>query len=264
MMLITVPHSGEMVPPEATWLAAIDPKVLLTDVDRFVHELYGPAAQELSLPLVKAEFHRYAVDLNRTPADVDGTLVEGAMTPPGGASRFVSGFHWAKTTQGAQLLDKPVPRAVHDALVRRYYEPFHEQVRGAEAKLIAQHGLPRYHIDAHSMPSRGTGAHKDAGSLRPDVVVSDCEGKSCEASFKDLVIASYQAQGFKVAYNWPYRGGRMTEQYGRPKEGRHSVQVEINRALYMDEATRAKSDRIGQTTDRVTAALRSITEGIRR
>lgn len=68
--------------------------------------------------------------------------------------------------------------------------------------------------------------------------MSDCQGKSSKSPFVDLVIVAYVRAGFKVAYNWPYYGGRVSEQYGRPETGQQSVQVELNRALYMDEASK--------------------------
>jgi N-formylglutamate amidohydrolase len=122
--------------------------------------------------------------------------------------------------------------------VQKYFEPFHHQVRSEMAELQKKGANPLFHIDAHSMPSLGTAEHRDPGERRADIVVSDCEGKSSSAQFKDLVIQSYQAAGFKVAYNWPYMGGRVTETYGKPTQGCHSVQVELNRALYMNEQTK--------------------------
>ena len=84
----------------------------------------------------------------------------------------------------------------------------------------------------------GTRMHRDPGERRADIVVSDCLGKSCDPHFRDLVIAAYTISGFKVGYNWPYMGGRVTEQYGHPSKGQHAIQVELNRALYMDEKTK--------------------------
>jgi N-formylglutamate amidohydrolase len=95
-----------------------------------------------------------------------------------------------------------------------------------------------YHLDAHSMPSVGTKQHRDPGERRADIVVSDSLGKSCSKKYRDLVIAAYVTAGFKVGYNWPYVGGRLTEQYGRPDLGHHTIQVELNRDLYMDETTK--------------------------
>jgi N-formylglutamate amidohydrolase len=88
------------------------------------------------------------------------------------------------------------------------------------------------------MPSRGTAEHRDPGERRADIVVSDCSQKSSDPAFVDLVIKSYVRAGFKVGYNWPYLGGRVSEQYGKPQQGQHCVQVEMNRSLYMNEETK--------------------------
>jgi N-formylglutamate deformylase len=102
-------------------------------------------------------------------------------------------------------------------------------------KQRAGYTQPIYHLDAHSMPSMGTREHLDPGERRAEIVVSDCEGKSCSGWFKDLVIQSYSDAGFQVGYNWPYKGGRVTQTYGRPSDLQESIQVELNRALYMNE-----------------------------
>jgi N-formylglutamate amidohydrolase len=119
--------------------------------------------------------------------------------------------------------------------VERYFNPFHEDVREMFQYFREKGSKKIFHLDAHSMPSKGTSAHKDPGEMRAEIVVSDQEGKSCDAEYKDLVIEAYTKSGLKVAYNWPYVGGRVTQTYGKPAKGQHTIQVEINRALYMDE-----------------------------
>jgi N-formylglutamate amidohydrolase len=88
------------------------------------------------------------------------------------------------------------------------------------------------------MPSIGTNQHRDPGEKRADVVISDSHGKSCSKDFLDLVVDCFEKENFKVSYNWPYFGGRLTEQYGQPQKGHHVVQIELNRALYMNEITK--------------------------
>lgn len=232
-LLVTIPHSGEAVPPEAAWLSGIAREVLLTDVDRFVDRLYAPALSSLGIPSVIASVHRYAVDLNRTPDDVDAASVEGALAPAGSHTQ---GFHWQKTTQGHVLMKAPIPMATHQKLVRGHHDPFHAEIERICRSWSA--GGQRFHLDCHSMPSRGTGAHADAGSARPDVVLSDFEGRSSRQDFLQAISQAFAAEGLKVSINWPYKGGRITQRYGRPAQGHHTVQIELNRALYMDESTR--------------------------
>jgi len=232
-LLMTVPHSGETVPQEAFWLNGTPEETLLTDVDRFVDELYLPAVSALGIPLLKTEIHRYAADLNRYPSDIDSGTVEGAQEPSG---QFKKGFIWSETTQGTRLLFKPIPQAVHQLLVTRYHDPFHALFQQAVRDL--QQKLPKrtiFHLDCHSMPSQGTQAHSDAGQRRPDIVVSDWNGKSASPAFRDLVFGAFQDQGFQVSLNHPYLGGRITQRYGRPELRHETIQIELNRALYMQE-----------------------------
>jgi N-formylglutamate deformylase len=144
-------------------------------------------------------------------------------------------LHWVKTTRGNQLMPGPMTEALHKQLVERYFNPFHDDVRDMYGFFREKGAVKIFHLDAHSMPSKGTSAHKDPGETRADIVVSDWEGKSCEVSFKDLVMEAYKQTGLKVAYNWPYIGGRVTQTYGQPQKGQHTIQVEISRALYMNE-----------------------------
>jgi N-formylglutamate amidohydrolase len=258
-LLVTIPHSGERVPPEATWLHGLPEVLLMYDVDRYVDRLYEPALRELALPSVQTEWHRYAIDLNRFADDVDCDSVAGHKNASG---RFSRGLHWVITTAGERLMSHPMPQAVHDTLVQKYFEPFHAEVRAALDVLRRQAARSSvvhaqfardpargplsdhtdaqavYHIDAHSMPSVGTREHRDPGERRADVVISDCNGKSCSTEFLNIVTDAYRSVGFTTAYNWPYMGGRVTEAYGRPDLGVHSIQVELNRALYMNEQTK--------------------------
>ncbi len=232
---VTIPHSGEKVPDFCKWLQGLPEETLMCDVDRYVDRLYEPTLSALKIPFIKTEWHRYAADLNRIPEDVDSTSVIGNATKAGTHNR---GFHWVVTTTGIPLMKEPMALDQHQKLVQLIYEPFHQQVRAQFQYFEAQGAKQVFHIDAHSMPSLGTKMHKDPGEKRADIVVSDCLGKSSRADFVDLVIAAYVRAGFKVGYNWPYVGGRVSEQYGKPEIGHHTVQVEMNRSLYMDEVTK--------------------------
>lgn len=234
-LLVTIPHSGEKVPPQASWLKGLPEEILMCDVDRYVDYLYEPSLQQLQLPYAKTEWHRYAGDLNRLPEDVDAGSVEGDSHPAGTNRR---GFLWAITTYNHTLMPRPIAAKTHQELVELIYEPFHASVRKLYENYESVGRTKVFHLDAHSMPSVGTKEHRDPGERRADIVVSDCHGKSCEPQFRDLVIAAYVVAGFKVAYNWPYFGGRVSEQYGQPGKHHHAIQVEMNRALYMDEVSK--------------------------
>ena len=257
---VTIPHSGEKVPDFCSWLQGLPEETLMCDVDRYVDRLYEPTLKGLDVPFIKTEWHRYAADLNRIPEDVDSTSVLGNTTKAGTNNR---GFHWVVTTTGLPLMKEPMPLDQHQKLVKLIYEPFHKQVREHYARFEKAGAKEVFHLDAHSMPSVGTKMHKDPGERRADIVVSDSLGKSSRADFVDLIINSYVRAGFKVGYNWPYVGGRVTEQYGKPSIGHHTVQVEMNRSLYMDETTKAFRPTEAQAVmAKVQKALTMIREGV--
>lgn len=253
---ISIPHSGERIPPEASWLKGLPEPLLFQDVDRYVDILYGPALKDLALPFIKTEWHRYAADLNRIPEDIDQDSVIGAPLPAGTHPR---GFHWVMTTHRERLMPKPMSKEDHQKLVELIYKPFHAQIAEQFRYWKSKDFKKVFHLDAHSMPSVGTSEHRDPGERRADVVISDSKGKSCDPAFKDLVIAAYEKQGFKIAYNWPYYGGRVTEQYGKPELGQHTIQVELNRDLYMNESTKQlKKEALSEMQKRIGSALKLI------
>lgn len=231
---ISIPHSGERIPPAATWLQGLDERIQMCDVDRFVDLLYRPVIEDLDIPSVVTPWHRYFCDLNRSPEDVDANSVEGAANEPS----HRRGFIWQITTKGQKLLDQPISREVFQKIVTEHFEPFHEQVRSQYKSFFEKGFTQVYHLDAHSMPSVGTKEHRDPGERRADAVVSDFNGVSCSKHFKDLVVQSFTNAGLTIKENWPYVGGRITETYGKPKLGQNCIQVELNRALYMDEETK--------------------------
>ena len=255
-LLVSIPHSGEQVPQEASWLHGLPEPILMCDVDRFVDQLYVETLSDLKIPHVVTPWHRYVVDLNRLPEDVDQDSVIGSKNASGS---FTTGLHWVKTTRGNVLMSKPIPQELHNNLVKNYYEPFHANVRKLYDDYRKQNHPKIYHMDLHSMPSMGTKAHKDPGEKRKQIVVSDFHGKSCEAWFKDLVIEAFTDAGFDVGYNWPYVGGRVTQIYGQPDKGQHALQVELNRSLYMDEETKKiKPELVPDLKNRLGLAIKEI------
>ena len=233
---VTIPHSGEKVPEFCDWLQNLPETTLMCDVDRYVDRLYEPALLAQQIPHVKTEWHRYAADLNRIPSDVDADSVLGHSNAAG---QFSRGFHWVITTTKEKLMPEPMSPERHQNLVQLIYEPFHQSVRNLYEKFEKQGAREVFHLDAHSMPSIGTSEHRDPGERRAEIVVSDNFGKSARGDYVNLVVTSYVRAGFKVGYNWPYYGGRVTEQYGEPSKGHHALQVELNRSLYMDEKSKA-------------------------
>jgi len=259
-LLITVPHSGESIPDEAAWLVGVPTQTLLTDIDRFVDQLYAQAAVRLPLPLLATEVHRYCVDLNRYPGDVDRGSVQGAGSPAG---TFPHGFHWVRTTGRVPLIQQPISGELHDRLTVAYHDRFHEEIGRKVAEIRTRFpGKVIYHFDCHSMPSIGNESHKDAGRVRPQVCLSDFNRRSASAEFLELTRLSFTNAGFGCLVNWPYQGGRITQRYGKPAQGMETVQIELNRSLYMNEVTREKSPAFADVQARLSRALLSIVDAL--
>lgn len=259
-LMVSIPHSGERIPDETPWLKGLPETLLMFDVDRYVDLLYEPVISRLEIPRIATEWHRYACDLNRLADDVDCDSVEGHVNPSG---KFSRGLHWAITTDGTKLMPKPMSPETHKAIVANYFDPFHAEVRSCFKAFKAQGWRTVYHLDLHSMPSVGTKEHQDPGNRRADVVISDFHGASCSSRFKELAMSAYERAGFKVAYNWPYFGGRVTQTYGKPSEGQETLQVEFNRAIYMNESTKLLSrDRLAEVQHKLSLAIEAIHAGL--
>ena len=266
-LFLSIPHSGEKVPPEAYWLGNLAEPTLVRDVDRFVDQLYEPSIRKLKIPVIIQPWHRYVVDVNRRDFDFDSQTVKGSKAH--GSSGFSKrGVHWSRTTLDEPLMKEPISMELHDQLLRDYYWPFHdaicERIEAFRRKCFQQSSgggsdgeeeldargesgekgvsddfnTPVFQLDLHSMPSVGTLAHSDPGEKRAQVVISDFHGKSAMGEFREMVTRAYQESGFQVVCNHPYVGGGITQVYGKPEKGQHCIQVELNRALYMDEDTK--------------------------
>lgn len=232
----------------------------MCDVDRYVDRLYKPSLDSLHIPSVIAQWHRYSGDLNRLPEDVDASTVIGHKNPVG---KYARGFLWKITTKGDVLMPEAISPEIFKKLVHDYFDPFHHEMKKQILRLREAGFQDIYHIDAHSMPSLGTKEHRDPGEYRADFVISDQNGKSCRPEFIEMVSEAYKNQGFKIKINWPYIGGRITETYGQPAMGHHTVQVEMNRALYMDEKTKKYlPDRAAGIQQALTRALQSVLVGV--
>ena len=259
-LFVTIPHSGWKIPPEAVWLKSLPHSVLRCDVDAFVDELHEPVIKQLNVTAFLFPWHRYAVDVNRLPEDRTNRTVE--ESPFRLSHETPTEIHWHQTTRGDLLIKKPLSKKRHQQLMDRYYHPFHQKIRDEFKKRKKRGRGGVYHLDLHSMPSVGRTLHKDPGQKRAQIVIGNREGHSAENRFSKLILSSYEKAGFKVALNHPYRGGRITELYGQPKKGQHTIQVEINRSLYMNEKNGLKSVDFAAIQKQLNEALTFIVKGI--
>lgn len=238
-LVVDSPHSG-LAQAETLPLAA-PPAALLTGWDAYVDQLFAHAPM-VGGTLLCAGFPRWLVDVNRARDDIDPALIDGTMPyavrPSDKAGRGM-GVLRRLALPGVPVYAAPLLPEMAEHLLKTYYDPYHAALSGLLAQHHARAGSV-WHIDCHSMKSRGNAMNVDSGAERPDFVISNGDGATCSDAFIDLVAQCLRGFGYRVGINWPYKGAELIRAYADPAQGRHSLQIEINRALYMDEATLAQ------------------------
>jgi len=228
------PHSGRVYPRAFLAAARLDLSTLRRSEDSFVDELVAGVVGR-GHPLMRAHFPRCYVDVNREPYELDPRMFEGRL--PSFANtrsmRVAGGLGTVARVVGdaQEIYDQRIP--VDDALrrIESLYKPYHRALRRLLTRVHRDFGAAIL-VDCHSMPS-SAGAKDER--QRADVVVGDRYGTSCVAAVSEIVEATLQHLGYAVSRNKPYAGGFITEHYGNPAAGLHAIQIEVNRALYMDE-----------------------------
>jgi N-formylglutamate amidohydrolase len=233
-LAVEIPHAGLFVDGPTLARLAAPARAIGRDADLYVDELYADAPSR-GATLLTANVSRYVCDLNRGEADVDAESVEGAPAH----ARATRGIIWRLTSDGARVLDAPVPRAELERRLDTYYRPYHRALAALLERKRKRFGFAIL-LAAHSMPSTGRAGHGDPHAKRADVVPGTRGRTSAAACFIDAVDAHARAGGLSVAHDNPYQGGYTTQHYGRPDKTIHVVQVELARRLYMDEPTLAK------------------------
>jgi len=236
-LLIDSPHSGRCYPDD---FATVVPELVLRGAeDWMVDDLFGHAPLA-GASLLAARFPRAYIDPNRRLDDVDPTLIEGSWpTPlnPGPKSALGIGLFRHRTNDGGPLLAGRLSVERLAARIERCWRPYRQALEESLDRLHARHGTV-WHIDVHSMKSFGTAITPDGpGAERPDMVIGDLEGRSCDPAFTAFVAETLRGLGYRVAVNNPYKGAEIIRCHGRPADNRHSLQIEMKRNLYMDEVT---------------------------
>ena len=231
-LLVEIPHAGLWVPEQIRDQVDAPDDALRRDADIYVDELYSHAAQ-FGAARLAAKVSRYVVDLNRAADDVDAAAVSDHPAP---AYTQPRGVVWRATTDGRPVLKRPLTyRALLDRLAT-FYTPYHDALQSTLNLLHERHGHVIL-LAAHSMPSRGRSMHRDEGSMRADIVPGTQGRTTAHPAVIDAVDAHFREAGLSVVHDDPYLGGFTTQHYGRPDRGVHAIQVEINRALYVNEMT---------------------------
>ena len=237
-LVLDSPHSGTVLPPGFETLATREQQ--LTAWDAFIPDLWRGAV-EAGASLVEAEFPRIVIDPNRAADDIDPEMVAGRWPDAWGAlaptrySERGMGLIRRFILPGQPMYAGPLSPQEIRLRIDTLYAPYHRALAGRLDALHARFGAV-WHINCHSMKSQANAMNIDLGEARPDMVLGDLDGTSAAPDFTGLVERELRACGYSVARNQPYKGGDIVRRHGDPARGRHSLQIEINRALYMDEA----------------------------
>lgn len=252
-VIFASPHSGRDYPPDLLVATRLDPLTLRRSEDCFVDELFG-AAPAYGAPLLKALFPRAYCDVNRDPGELDPALFLEAppSTPQSRSPRVHAGLGVIARVvrDGADIYRRRMPLAEARRRLGALHAPYH----AALARLIAG-ARDRFGqailIDCHSMPSQAA-----PGGV--DVILGDRYGASCAPGLTALATQTLGALGFKVGRNNPYAGGYTAETYGAPANGVHVLQIEVSRALYLDELSLERLPSFGAVHARLTRFVETL------
>jgi N-formylglutamate amidohydrolase len=251
-IIFNSPHSGSVYPEAFLSASRIDLATLRRSEDSFMDELIGDLSAR-GFPVVRVNFPRSYVDVNREPYELDPRMFSGRL--PSFANtrsmRVAGGLGTIPRVVGDGQEIYCERLSVDEALSRieTLYKPYHRALRRLIARVHQSFGTAVV-VDCHSMPSIGVSRDEPR---RPDIVIGDRYGTSCAPVLPDMVEDTMTRLGYSVGRNKPYAGGFITEHYGNPASGLHVVQLELNRAVYMDERRREKGPRFAQVAADFTA-----------
>lgn len=254
------PHSGTIYPDDFRHVAPL--MALRRAEDTYVDELYG-AAPDQGCVLLAALFPRSYVDPNRNPLDQDKDLLDGPWPvplSPSSRSRSGRGLIWSGYPPGLPLYDRKLPVEEVRQRIERYHAPYHEAV---ERELDGAYGAfgGVWHVNCHSMPAISTKMSPEGpGVARPDITLGDREGTTCAPAFTAFVRDHFAGRGFTVTVNDPYKGAYLVSAYSKPDEGRHSLMIELNRRLYMDEETLEKNAGFTRLQEELTGLITALAD----
>lgn len=253
-LLFAIPHSGRHLPPDFLKAARYDETTLRATEDAFVDELIG--FESLSLPCIRARYGRAYVDVNRHPLELDPRLISDTL-PRGALShslRVKAGYGVIprSLSGGRDIHLNPISYAEALRRLQTVHAPYHRALRQLIADIRSEQGQVRL-IDWHSMPA------SSVAQSGADIVLGDLFGESCQPALTQFVKKHLKESGLKVALNQPFAGGYTLEHHAEPGKGVEALQIEINRALYMDELSLTPHDGF----DRLQTILRQLIDELK-
>ena len=237
------PHSGVRYPDDFRYALAFEQLRAGEDTD--VHVLWDalPAA---GATLLAAEFPRSYIDPNRDVEDIDPDMLDAPWPGPvdaGEKTRLGIGLVWRAAGYNGRkpIYDRKLSVAEVQARIANYHAPYHAALHAQIESAYRRFGAV-WHLNLHSMPANSyEGLQIRTDKRLADFVLGDRDGATCDPEFTALVAGALRRRGYTVALNDPFKGVALIARLGRPAERRHSLQIEVHRGLYMDEATRARS-----------------------
>ncbi len=230
------PHSGRDYPWAFLRHTVLDEHAIRSSEDAYVDRLFDCAPQ-CGAPFLHAGAPRCYVDLNRAADELDPALIDGVRRT-GHNPRVASGLGVVPrvVANGRAIYRGKITRAEAERRIAGIWRPYHERLQAllAEAHQLFGEAIL---IDCHSMPHEAVDGVARAGHPRPEIVIGDRFGTSASAEVVERIESAFSGAGLVVARNAPFAGAYMTQAYGRPSRGQHAVQIEIDRAIYMDERT---------------------------
>ena len=232
-IVLDSPHSGFRMPPDFGAVATV--QELRDGEDAFIDELYLPAAK-MGIPLLTAQFPRTYIDPNRHTADIDPQLMAEPWphkTVNSGKAAIGKALIWRTLDKGKPIYNRKLGVAEVMSRIERYHGPYHDALWELMANAHTRFGVV-YHINCHSMGPNTTAEIEGVeGQPRPDFVIGDRDGTTCEPAFTNYIVKFLQGLGYEVALNKPFKGVELVQAFSDPSAGRHSLQLEVNKRLYM-------------------------------
>lgn len=251
------PHSGRDYPDSFLRSTVLDAKEIRSSEDAFVDQLFA-IAPKFGAPLLKAGAPRAFIDLNRSAEELDPAVIEGVRRQ-GHNPRISSGLGVVPrvVANGRAIYRGKITMQEADRRIERYWKPYHAMLQ------TLLEGAQQYHgqailIDCHSMPHEAMDGMSRGAKTRPDVVLGDRFGAAAGSTVMDQVEAAFASAGFNVVRNAPFAGAYIAQAYGRPSHNQHTIQVEIDRSLYMNERLISPNADFESVRDR----LRSVIEDV--
>ncbi len=250
-VIVCSPHSGREFPDWFLAESCLDIAALRSSEDAFIDHLIQPALAAGAVTL-SARIPRSVVDLNRGASELDPQAVEcGGCRPTTPRALAGLGVIPRVVSNAMRIRRGPIPMAEAQARINAYWRPYHVALRGLIDEALHRFG-GAFVLDMHSMP------HDAVSHMlppRPDLVIGDRHGVSCGAQLRERVCGLFRQEGFRLRLNAPFSGAYVATAYGRPTQNVHVLQIEIDRALYLDEVRMQPSDGYDHLAERLARVL---------